>query len=149
MHVEFFANTFESVLDRLKREIEQYPNDESLWRKEGAINNSAGNLCLHLLGNLNNYIGANLGKTGYVRDRPAEFANRGMRADQLLEQIAETKEMIAASLGGLSEADLESEYPGTEPNTAPNSTGDELVSILSHFSYHLGQINYHRRLAIK
>jgi hypothetical protein len=149
MQVSYFARNFESVLDKLKTEIEQYPNDESLWRKEGAINNSAGNLCLHLLGNLNTYIGANLGNSGYVRDRPAEFANRGLRIDQLLFQISETKETVVSSLVGLSDADLDNAYPSHEPDSETSLIAQELVKILSHFSYHLGQINYHRRISAK
>ncbi len=58
---------------KLRTEIESYQDESNLWRIEKNIANSAGNLCLHLVGNLNAYIGATLGQTGYVRDRDAEF----------------------------------------------------------------------------
>ncbi|WP_310586229.1 hypothetical protein [Lacihabitans soyangensis] len=67
---------FEKDLIRLKSEIEAYSDEEKLWIKAEGINNSAGNLCLHILGNLNNYIGAILGNTGYERNRPAEFSEK-------------------------------------------------------------------------
>jgi len=61
-------------LEKLKEEIAAYQNEEKLWHIEKNIANSAGNMCLHLVGNLNTYIGAAYGETGYVRNRPDEFA---------------------------------------------------------------------------
>lgn len=66
---------FQRDLDTLKKEIQSFREEGDLWRTTGSIKNPAGNLCLHLVGNLNNYIGKNIGGTGYVRDRDAEFVS--------------------------------------------------------------------------
>ena len=135
----------ESGLNKLKNEVEQYGNDDSFWEVSEGINNSAGNLCLHLLGNLNHYIGAKLGETGYVRDRPSEFTAKNISRDEILQRIDQTVSMVRETLGRFPETDLESEYPGDENDTA-RTVAAELLSDLAHFHYHLGQINYLRRL---
>jgi uncharacterized damage-inducible protein DinB len=142
---EAFSKLYEYYLEKLKTEIEQYGDDGLLWSVSQGINNSAGNLCLHLLGNLNNYIGAKLGKSGYERDRPAEFSTHGVSRSDLLRRIDETKKVVRDSILRLSEQDLLAEYPNDEDDEK-RTVAAELVHILSHFNYHLGQINYHRRL---
>ena len=135
---------FEKDLIRLKTEIEAYSDEEKLWVKAEGINNSAGNLCLHILGNLNNYIGAILGNTGYVRNRPAEFSEKTSKAF-LLKSIEETTEMIKNTISGLEFEALDQIYPD-------NVFGYEmktdffLIHLVGHLNYHLGQINYHRRI---
>jgi len=135
-------------LDRLKQEIRLYENEDKLWYVEEGISNTAGNLCLHLIGNLNTYIGAALGKSGYVRNRPAEFSLKDIPREKLLEKIGETKLVVIQTLDGLTEADLAAEYPVLvfEEKT---STEYLLVHLTTHLTYHLGQINYHRRLLDK
>jgi hypothetical protein len=149
MRTEFFVEKFESVLDKLKTEIEQYPNDESLWIRDSAINNAAGNLCLHLMGNLNHYVGAGIGKSGYVRDRPLEFEDRDIPRQELLSRLDKTREVVLSSLRGLNDERLGEPFIGSGHNAEDGSIEEELLGILTHFNYHLGQINYHRRLTAK
>jgi hypothetical protein len=149
MRTEFFVEKFESVLDKLKAEIERYPNDESLWIRDSSINNAAGNLCLHLMGNLNHYVGAGIGKSGYVRDRPLEFEDRDIPRQELLSRLDKTREVVLSSLRGLSDDRLGEPFVGGGHNAVDGSIEEELLGILTHFNYHLGQINYHRRLTAK
>ena len=136
---------FERDLNKLIVEINSYENEDDLWIKTENIPNSAGNLCLHLLGNLNHYIGATLGDSGYVRKRDEEFSTESVSRNELIAQIEKTLEVVKNSLNKLSDDDLEKTYPLQEGHE-PSKTDSALLKILAHFSYHLGQINYHRRL---
>jgi hypothetical protein len=142
------ALLFETDLTRLKTELEGYPDDASVWTVQHGINNSAGTLVLHLTGNLKHFVGASLGKTGYVRDRDAEFADRDLPKQALLQRVDETREVVAKALGRLDDQLLDQPFPGKGPSVlgdAPTS-GALLTYMYGHFSYHLGQVNYHRRL---
>lgn len=130
---------------KLRQELNAYRTEANIWRTDGQIANSAGNLTLHLIGNLNCYIGAVLGKSGYVRDRPAEFASKDVPRDQLVHRIEETMAVIENAMTSLTEADLEAEFP-EEIAEGRVSTGYFLVHLATHLGYHLGQVNYHRRL---
>lgn len=134
-------------LAKLKNEIELYQDEAKLWITTDGIANSAGNLCLHLLGNLNTYIGAEIGKTGYVRNRALEFSLKNIPQNQLLDQITATMEMVSDVLGQMDEALLQAEYPLL---VFDKKTSYEyfLVHLTTHLTYHLGQINYHRRLLV-
>ncbi|MEY4931450.1 MAG: hypothetical protein RI909_2174 [Bacteroidota bacterium] len=130
---------------KLRTEIESYQDESNLWRIEKNSANSAGNLCLHLIGNLNTYIGAILGQTDYVRDRDAEFSLKNIPRKDLIQKIDDTIRVIDQVLPTLTSAQLESEYPIIVLKE-PTSTEFFLVHLASHLTYHLGQINYHRRL---
>ena len=136
---------FHRDLGKLKNEIGAYRNEQKLWYIEKNIANSGGNLCLHLVGNLNTYIGAEFGKTGYVRDRPLEFSAKDVPQQKLLQMIDETIAVVDAALDKLTDQDMENEYPQLvfEQKT---TTGYFLAHLAMHLNYHLGQINYHRRL---
>ena len=136
---------FHRDLGKLKNEIGAYKNEQKLWYIEKNIANSGGNLCLHLIGNLNTYIGAELGKTGYVRDRPLEFSAKDVPQQKLLQMIEDTAAVVDVALDKLTDQDLENEYPQLvfEQKT---TTGYFLTHLATHLAYHLGQINYHRRL---
>lgn len=139
---------FTRDLNRLKKEIGKYQDEKKLWYIEEEISNSGGNLCLHLIGNLNTYIGAELGGSGYIRNREAEFSLKGISQAVLIEKIEETKVVIIQTLDNLAEDQLQAEYPELvfEEKT---STEYLLVHLTTHLTYHLGQINYHRRLLDK
>jgi len=139
---------FTRDLNRLKKEIGKYQDEKKLWYIEEEISNSGGNLCLHLIGNLNTYIGAELGGSGYIRNREAEFSLKGISQAVLIEKIEETKMVIIQALDNLAEDQLQAEYPELvfEEKT---STEYLLVHLTTHLTYHLGQINYHRRLLDK
>jgi uncharacterized damage-inducible protein DinB len=143
--IDVLRALFNRDLLRLKREMELYRDERCLWITSGAVANSAGNLCLHLIGNLNTYIGAEIGKTGYVRDRDAEFSQRDVPREELIRRVASTIAVVNAALDTLTDADLPQEFPLLvfEQKTSMQYL---LVHLATHLTYHLGQINYHRRL---
>lgn len=145
MAIEHLKVLFTRDLNRLRKEVELYNNENNIWRVEKNIANSAGNLCLHLIGNLNTYIGKEIGKTDYVRNRDLEFSLKNVPRTELLDKIDETIKVINKSLDKLDEDSLKNEYPILvfEEKT---STEYLLIHLTTHLSYHLGQINYHRRL---
>ncbi len=133
-------------LDRLAAEVEAYPTDEALWRIGGAAPNRGGTLALHLAGNLRHFVGAVLGGNGYVRDREREFAARDLSRRALLEEIAAARDDVQSVLPSVSDAALDAPWPGRTPLQEGASTREMLVHLSGHLAYHLGQINYHRRL---
>ena len=145
MTLDILKSLYNRDLQKLKAEIEYYQNEESLWKIDKNILNSGGNLCLHLLGNLNTYIGAELGKSGYVRHRDLEFSMKDIPKTELLEKIESLIEIVDSTLANLSEDHLKNDYP-TEALGYQMTTEYFLIHLLSHLNYHLGQINYHRRL---
>jgi uncharacterized damage-inducible protein DinB len=132
-------------INRLKSEMELYQNEADIWRIEKNISNSAGNLCLHLIGNLNAFIGAALGNTNYVRNRALEFSEKGVPRTELLNKIDETILVVNQTLQQLSEDDLKKDFPILVFDEK-TTTEFFLVHLATHLTYHLGQINYHRRL---
>lgn len=132
-------------LNKLKTELESYQNEENIWKKDKNISNSAGNLCLHLIGNLNHYIGSTLGNSGYIRDRELEFSLKNVPKNKLIQQLEVTIEIVDLTLEKLSAEDLQNEYPA-EPLGYAMTTEYFLIHLFGHLNYHLGQINYHRRL---
>jgi len=145
MLIDTLIQLFERDLNRLINEIGLYKEEATIWKIEKGISNSAGNLTLHLIGNLNTYIGKELGGTGYVRNRELEFSTKFVKRDLLIEQLNATLEMIKATLSALSNKDLMQEYP-ILVFTEKTTTEYLLVHLTTHLTYHLGQINYHRRL---
>jgi uncharacterized damage-inducible protein DinB len=142
------ANLFTRDLTKLKTEIEAYTNESKLWDTELGISNSAGNLCLHLIGNLNGFIGSELGNSGYKRERALEFTLKNIPRAELLEKIDATINTVNKVLSELSEEQLEGEYP-ILVFKEKTTTEFFLLHLAGHLSYHLGQINYHRRLLDK
>jgi len=145
MVIETLQKIFKRDLEKLKQEIASYRDENNLWVVDKSIANSAGNLCLHLVGNLNTYIGAEIGKTGYVRDRDREFSQKNIPRDELVKMIGDTITVVANSLNKLKQEDLEKEYP-LLVFKEKTSTGFFLIHLAVHLAYHLGQVNYHRRL---
>lgn len=134
-------------LRALAREVDAYPNDELVWRTVPGISNSAGTLVLHVAGNLEHFIGAVLGRTGYVRDRDAEFSTRDLTRAELRGRIEAATKSVDATLAQLAPEQCEAEYPvpigGRKVGTAAF-----LVHLATHLAYHLGQIDYHRRMLV-
>ncbi|WP_293945081.1 MULTISPECIES: DUF1572 family protein [unclassified Sphingobacterium] len=145
MLVETLKDLFYRDLNRLKIEIASYSREENIWIIDRGIANSAGNLCLHLIGNLQTYIGAEIGKTGYIRNREAEFSLKDIPRGLLLNKIDDTISVVDLALDKLNQLDLAAMYPILvfEKKT---TTEYLLVHLTTHLTYHLGQINYHRRL---
>ena len=143
MNGSTFLPIFRRNLEHLKRELEAYDDESDLWTTPGSISNSAGTLALHLVGNLNHFIGTKLGGTGYVRDRDAEFSQRGVPRARMLRSIDDTIDMLESVLPEVDEARL--------AETTETPFGDSvpwaqwLTHLTGHLGYHLGQLSYHRR----
>jgi uncharacterized damage-inducible protein DinB len=135
---------FTKDLNRLRNEIELYKDEKNIWKTEKNISNSAGNLCLHLIGNLNTYIGKEIGNSGYVRNRDAEFSSKNVSRVILIDNIEKTIEQLNKALYVLDEEQMKTEYPIL---IFAEKTSIEylLIHLYGHLTYHLGQINYHRR----
>ena len=148
MVIDSLKKLFDRDLDRLKNELSSYKDENNIWIVKKDIKNSAGNLGLHIIGNLNHFIGAVLGGTTYVRDREAEFAEKDVPVHAMLQDIDEVKTTIYNTLQGLTEDKLKENFP-------INVFGYDMTTLFfllhlhSHLAYHLGQINYHRRLIDK
>ena len=136
---------FNTYLDKLSKEISLYKNESELWDTSGKINNSPGNLALHLCGNLNHYIGATLLNNGYVRERDLEFSQKNIPREVILQKIAGVKEMLEIFFSDLPDSKLKELYP--KDYYGEGATNLNVLFILAfHLSYHVGQIDYHRRI---
>ncbi len=135
-------------LEKLKDEIEAYNSEETVWLIEKDVTNSAGNLTLHLIGNLNHFIGAEIGKSSYVRNRDLEFSTKNTPRSELLLMIDETIVAVETAIESMNDNDFAKTYPinvfGLEM-----TTDWFLIHLSTHLAYHLGQINFHRRLLDK
>ncbi|MDQ0968241.1 putative damage-inducible protein DinB [Flavobacterium sp. W4I14] len=145
MLTDTLKTLFNRDLNKLKSEIESYKNEANLWIIDKSIANSAGNLCLHLIGNLNTYIGATLGGSNYIRNRELEFSLKDVLKQELINMIEATIIVVNETLGKITEEQLNSEYPMLVFQEK-TSTEFFLVHLTTHLAYHLGQVNYHRRL---
>jgi hypothetical protein len=132
-------------LATLSRELELFPDEAQIWATVPGIANSAGTLALHLCGNLQHFVGAVLGNTGYIRDRPLEFSARGIPRSRLLADLATTSEVVRTVLADLTDAQLAADYPdGLGVPRMP--TGLFLYHLSVHLGFHLGQAGYLRRM---
>lgn len=140
-----FGDIVGRELDRLADEVRAYPGDRALWIARGHQGNPPATLALHLVGNLSHYIGAHLGQTGYVRDRPAEFDDRDISREEILDRISTCRAIVVPILESLTEEQLDREYPGDAPVRMRGvSTRGYLVHTIWHLGWHLGQMYYHR-----
>jgi len=142
---EILSRLFLRDLEKLITHITSYKDPSKMWHITGEIKNSAGNLCLYICGNLQHFIGATLGNSGYKRNRDAEFSRKNVSVGELIKEIDKTLEIVTETLKNFEEEKLSEIYPinvfGNEM-----TTGFFLVHLTTHLNYHLGQINYHRRL---
>ncbi len=136
---------FERDLKKLVDELEAYQTEAAIWSVASNISNSAGNLSLHLIGNLNAFVGTVLGNTGYVRQRELEFSTKDVPRTELVANIRATSAMVTNVLKTLAQQDLDADYPMVV-FAEKMTTEFFLVHLATHLAYHLGQINYHRRL---
>lgn len=138
------GSLFTRDFDRLKTELSTYQNENDIWIVKSGISNSGGNLALHLLGNTRHFIGHVLGGSTYVRDRESEFELRNVPLTVMLAEVEQAKSEVITTLARLTPADMQKVYPLNLFGEV--STMHFLVHLYGHFNYHLGQINYHRRL---
>ena len=139
---------FRRDLELLRSEIEQYKTEAQIWVIDKQIANTAGNLCLHLVGNLNTFIGAEFGKTGYIRNRELEFSLKNIPREELIQKVNDTIQVIDHALDQITDKQLSEEYPKLVFKEK-TTTEFFLIHLATHLTYHLGQINYHRRLLDK
>ncbi|MDO1500422.1 DinB family protein [Winogradskyella maritima] len=145
MITETLLKIFKRDLNSWITELNAYSHETNIWMLDGDILNSAGTLSLHIVGNLNHFIGAKLGNTEYVRQRDLEFSLRDVPRAELIQKLKATSEMLEAVIPSLSKTDLQAEYR-RNPDEPFMTTEYFLLHLLSHLGYHLGQLNYHRRL---
>jgi len=146
MNAAMIAGVLARDLRALHREIESYASDADVWKTLPGIQNCAGTLALHLAGNLQHFVGAVLGGDGYVRDRDAEFNSRNVPRAEILRQIDRALGVVEGVLPSLPAPKLLEAYPAA-PGGLTLSTGDFLLHLATHLAYHLGQLDYHRRVA--
>lgn len=146
MIIETLKTLFNKDLQKLKKEIESYSDEKNMWQIEKAIANSGGNLCLHLLGNLNAYIGVGLAGSNYQRHRDLEFSLKDIPKEELLQRIEATILVVNGGLNNLKENQLQNDFPIVIWDNKPATVEYTLILLATHLNYHLGQINYHRRL---
>lgn len=139
------ATFFENDLDKLTSEISLFKDEASVWEIKEGVTNSAGNLTLHLLGNLNHFIGKTLGNTGYERHRDEEFSLKNIPREKIISDISDLKETIKNTLSKLSAEELQKDFP-IKIREEVYTTQNMLIYLLSHLNYHLGQVNYLRRM---
>lgn len=132
-------------LNRLHTEVESYSDESHLWKLSGSIKNSAGSLTLHIVGNLRHFIGHVLGGTEFKRNRDAEFENKTIARSKLLSLIELTKIELDHTFRELNDEVLSGVYP-LKIMDKQWTNGSFLIHLLGHLNYHLGQINYHRRI---
>ncbi len=143
--IKSLSSLYERDIDNLLEEVKAYKIEANLWKVNGEITNSGGNLALHLCGNLRHFIGAMLGGSGYIRQRDDEFNLKDVKRSELIDEIKTTKKVVIETIEALKESQLEENYP-------INVFGKEMTTIYflnhlyGHLNYHLGQLNYHRRL---
>ena len=142
---EDLQRLFIRELKSFKKEIEMFPEDKLLWKTIPGITNSAGNLSLHICGNLKHYIGAVLGNSGYVRDRASEFNVRSGKREDLIEELEETIKIISKVLPRLSEETIAAQFPGVVGGIELRC-GLFLQHLTVHLAHHLGQAGYLRRM---
>ena len=139
------AALFHRDLTRLAQQLPAFANEDDIWRCAPGITNSAGNLILHLEGNLREYVGRQLGGIPYRRTRDQEFAATGIPVAQLAARIEDVRRLVPSAIEQLSQARMQERFP-EDPFGAPISTQSFLISVHGHLNYHLGQIDYLRRI---
>lgn len=140
-----FIEIFQRDLSKWKEEILAFKNEEDLWKIKGDLKNSAGNLTLHITGNLNHFIGAHIGNTGYIREREKEFSDKNIPRDVMIKNLKRATEMVKDVLLKLNDNDLQKIFP-IDTFGKNKNIHFVLVQLVSHLNYHLGQVNSLRRM---
>lgn len=145
MTADSFRRAFCRDLETAAREVEAYPSDESLWARIPGLTNSGGTLARHLAGNMRHFVGHLLGGSGYLRDREAEFSGAPMPRPAVAAELRAAIVEVDAAMRALDDAALQAPF-ATKIANVQLSTELALVHLTAHFGYHLGQIDFHRRV---
>lgn len=143
--LEDFKMLYLREIATLERELDLYPDDASVWTELPGLPNPAGNLVLHLAGSLQHFFGATLGKTGYQRNREAEFTKHHVSRSDLKQELSNARQGVIAAFENLTKNRLTDVFP-VQFADAPFSIRLTLLQFLGHLAYHLGQVDYHRRV---
>jgi uncharacterized damage-inducible protein DinB len=141
-----FARALERDVAKMIEQVRAYPDEESLWRTAGSIKNGAGTLALHVAGNLDHFVWASLGGGAYARDRDLEFSERAVPRDEVVARLETCRQRVVRTLEGLDEARLSEPFPAPLPAHLQGTVHWFLVHLVAHTNWHLGQMDYHRRL---
>jgi hypothetical protein len=140
-----YARFFGRELATVRDELLAYPDPTLIWAMPPGVPNSSGTLALHIAGNLRWFIGAQLGGSGYRRDRDAEFSLRNVDRDELIRQVEAAADEVTRGLATLDDARLDEPFP-LEVGGVRLPTGRFIGHLAVHLAYHLGQMDYHRRI---
>lgn len=143
--LDCLRHIFQRDLDTLSEQVQATP-DHLLWTTPEGISNSVGTLALHLCGNLEHFIGHQLGGSGYVRDREAEFAGTPLDKSAVLERISACSKTVSDALRTLPSDTLDDPMPEPPPQHAGRSIRFFLLQLSCHLSRHSGQLDYLRRM---
>lgn len=143
--IESVKKLYSRDLGALITEMESFNEESNIWEVKPGISNSAGNLCLHICGNLQHFIGAGIGNSGYIRERDLEFSLKDVPLAELIDIINRTKEIVISTLDKIQASDLDEIYPITLREES-FTTEHFILHLQAHLNYHLGQINYLRRI---
>ena len=143
--MKYITSQYQKYLENLEKEISQYGNEDDLWKVTGDLKNTPANLALHLCGNLKHNIGAVIGNNGYERQRDLEFSTRGVTKKQILDEISSTADTVIPILESLTDSELAKPFPEAS-HGEDQTVYDALIRLALHLGYHVGQINYHRRI---
>lgn len=144
MFIEHIHHIMIRELEGMKRELLAYQDEADIWRSVPGVPNTAGTIALHVAGNLQHFVGAQLGSSGYVRDREAEFGRRDVPVSEMVEELDKTIAALDATFATLEEEAMDRPFPQEVADVRP-TVGEFLVHLVAHLAYHLGQIDYHRR----
>lgn len=148
MTPEYLGRVIVRDVNAVRRELEAYPDEASVWALPPGIANSGGTLALHIAGNLQHFFGAVLGGSGYKRDRAAEFAKRDVPRSGVIVELEAAIVAVGLGVSKVTAARLAEDYPEVVGGHRV-VTGEWLIHLVAHTGYHLGQIDYHRRLVTK
>ncbi len=148
--MKYITTQYQIYLDNLKKEISLYTNEDDLWKLAGVgplgdLKNTPGNLALHLCGNLKHNIGAVIGKNSFIRQRDIEFSTKGVSKADIINEIESTTEIVIPILDKMTDNDLSKPFPESSQGE-DQTVYDALIRLALHLGYHIGQINYHRRI---
>jgi len=145
MQVKNLRELFLRDLNRLRTEIKNYPTESQLWKNTAETPNSAGSLCLHLCGNIQHFIGHLIGESKYERKREFEFSGQAVPLEKLFSEIDAAEKAVLLGFKKINVNLLDADFP-VKLGENQFSFEQMLLHLYGHLNYHLGQLNYHRRL---
>jgi uncharacterized damage-inducible protein DinB len=145
MNAHLLAAIITRELRATERELNAYATEEQIWELPVGLPNSGGTLALHIAGNLQHFVGAVLGGSSYVRDRDAEFQRRNVPRAEMVEELRRAEIAVRETLQRVDDGILAGTYPLPVANRRL-TTSDFLMHLATHLAYHVGQLDFHRRI---